>query len=992
MAKYLKGYQLGNDEVSLSIADVRANPREMVATGNMTVKSSGSFKLDVGFDLTVPLKKSGSISFKTNADLKSLMSSVAGTILEAMNIPDLTGGWVQAAGIYDPDGDQIPNGLWVDGNADLFGSVQLSIPRIAISNEGMHFIGGNGISIIYKGDIVLGYFTLTDLGGPFEKNEVILEGKLTVTSVPKQVIHAKGTMAVNLSELHRISTTTDLMVLNSMNFGHSEGILDWKELYFSHSMEVGGPLEDFISFKGKGEINGREATIKANGELRIFDEGWADGALDVNLDNQTMNADAGINIIGQSLDGYFSTGQRFSNPRCGTGTDVNVLGVTAGVKFMVTAGATGVRVHALGIDLPEVWITYYQDINEDLIKEMIKRLLSPELPSLNDLMDAIKNGEISINPFSGFGPGGGSTGGDGGDGGDAGDGAVDGSGADGTGDSGLQSDAVGTENVEGGASASNLENKVNEATEKLDDPSENPQDVEVDPGEGGNAPEGESAALLNPGTFYFPIRKENGKLKVIEKNTQEPVKETHITFLEENVDGFTHFKQSNGKWKSIGTFFGVGSTHFAHAVPQNRAKGNACGSGPEAVAYWFKSSDEGDVYVTRFPLGRIKNVGCYSELKSALGNPAVKGWLSEFTRLVGAEILGPETKLNLVKSSNFFEMNSGYELAYGMRFSGDDHYYIIAANKDAVVTAAVKNLDVIKDNRTAQKALIELLGTEPAEGVLDLYEVEAGLIAEYPCNFRKERITYVLTTGASKFGSREIQSCENEIVPEPVPIPPVPPIIDPVSNEEPLFNTDGCSMDYAMSNTSEYFAQCENDGAFITKLAGKDEERTFFEQNGDGVVVLAENNQYVIAVMNTMYCLVNNENTIYWFAGKEGEPVMMSKADITSVWGDYATFKASLADPVKRAVIKSFIKDVGEQTSNGKQLKFDNVRLYEQDDIYALSIQFEGAGTFEHDYTVYIASSESMRSNKAIITNKHKNPVDMLSATTLFRKYLSRGL
>ncbi|MDM4018208.1 hypothetical protein [Roseiconus lacunae] len=322
-------------------------------------------------------------------------------------------------------------------------------------------------------------------------------------------------------------------------------------------VSFGGPIRKFI--RGDGEFKIDVPALKFDGstEFYVFNIVSANAGFEIDIDDLFLQfgIDAHIPLTTVSL--TFNSGERFSNPMLRGKTEVKVVKVTlSGMDLeqslrQMRAGFT-VLGFRLGITLPSVF-----SLNEDLLWRLIKNLLFPDLANLHKALLALLSGNVEINPFAGFGPGGDSFDGGGEDGGQ--DGSEHGDEGEG------ESRAKGSDQFKAPAALDDVEAEV-----ETEEPAEGKQPAEV-AHENAGTQVNHDGELINPAELDEPAFALSADEKqftfvgneAMAKKEGVPVENLELPIFARNASTYQVRTQSdNGVWKTWQYTVGGGVSRY----------------------------------------------------------------------------------------------------------------------------------------------------------------------------------------------------------------------------------------------------------------------------------------------------------------------------------------------------------------------------------------------------------------------------------------------
>lgn len=469
-----------------------------------------------------------------------------------------------------------------------------------------------------------------------DRDRVRINGKLTMGEAEaSHVVHAFGEHSIDPRRPRGLDSDSELKLFDHFSLGKARKSIDLDKPSLTQSIEVGGAVSRIIHGKGTATLRlnserAAELTGVLEAESRILKARLLEGALNVQTGTASLSVDGKANLKLFTTDFSFSTGEGFSNPRLTAfgripaghfeivGAKLTLTPQMARVEFRF------MRAH-VALTVPSL-----DDLSIDKILELILDGVTPTVEELIDALKQVLRGKIEINPFAGFGPGGGSLGRGGprGGGGSPGNGGAPGSGgspgnggAPGSGGLPGNGEAPGNGSPPGqaGSRGSNVQTtnvgNIGDALASVGGP-----DLQRPVGE--LLPYGEVGAkkpmLLNKGDFQYTIRGSADTPDVFlhnaATNEEQKLGRVHLRF-----DDQVHFQPvppTGGTFASVGKPLLAGQDYYVHAVNQG-----------QGALYWF----QGDKPSTaRLDLARLGlSFDGITENATEPKRPAFKSFLSD---------------------------------------------------------------------------------------------------------------------------------------------------------------------------------------------------------------------------------------------------------------------------------------------------------------------------------------------------------------------------
>ena len=592
----------------------------------------------------------------------------------------------------------------------------------------------------------------------------------------------------------------------------------------------------------------------------------------------------------------------------------------------------------------------YKKLTKEEFEKLLKNLLSPDFDHLDEALLALLSGDITLSPFSGFGPGGGGIGGDDGDGGSGGSGGKDGS----SGDAGYDgaTAAESRNSTTTGKSTSPGAVQTNVSTTPIDLPS--PAVATVG--------DGKSAALI-AGKYSFPIKKEGQYYRAYKNSGEDPDMNVLMSYVS-NLDSIPgHFVKSGSTYHSAGFLLNVTKSFYAHILKQE-LPGNTCGSDHGAI-HWYRGEGAESVNHLQMPLSQLQGaLGslCYSQLDDRINSDQGLGyWLRAFSLVVGnnGHRLNSERLIADTPGSIFKLDGQQGVYAVAIRFFNNlDHTLIIASKKGSRIIE-VPEINLIKGNPAAQKSLLNIIDKHATTSI-GLFEKAGSLYLYTGCDSNlKKRLTYKLAATGFELVVEKSEACE-PIVPPPSPDPK--PVTPPSPIDSELIGPGNCAVELQESNGNVAFHCSPNPSAFAYAPV-QFENYVLFKQNAGNWEPNGPNTLlWSIGTGLTRYVLnASAENqAILWVNGRD--PYTISKLPLgTNRVPSWSRLKpeAFQQNQALHGAFAELTKVVERMAYNGHILKHSTIEYFEDDDIVAFVVQFAGRPSSE--YWACIGNSASQK-------------------------------
>lgn len=411
--------------------------------------TGGNAEFGAGVRLSIPIRKDSvplSLRFDVTrpVDLaaleKALKEAGAAIFGELGEFEFLQSDWIEVREVSPRlTSEGLPIGVEVEAKVNVqigpsrFGA---NLPTIRIDKDGVRFDGPSYLSlnasnmppipIVPPFEIVvtgaeIGKFRRSVDGRSVERTEVGVLGRGRA-SATDFILCVDGRFAFDLKKIGNLSAEATLKLV-SIPIAHASvtaSLLD--DMGLRAALSFGGPIRKYVRGEGSLDLLIKKKVLQ--GELSVYVFNIVNGNAHVLLliDDARLAFGIEVTIPLNSVAMAFDSGTGFKNPMLRGSTGVELFGFTiSGIDLaqslqQLRAGLTilGIRI---GITLPSLW-----NITPDLLWRLIRNLLFPDLSQLLNALAALLSGDVELNPFAGFGPGGDSFDSGGEDGGQDGDG------------------------------------------------------------------------------------------------------------------------------------------------------------------------------------------------------------------------------------------------------------------------------------------------------------------------------------------------------------------------------------------------------------------------------------------------------------------------------------------------------------------------------------------------------------------------------------------
>lgn len=323
------------------------------------------------------------------------------------------------------------------------------------------------------------------------------------------------------------------VLLTYVPIGYSKSVIAAEPLSAASSIHVGGALKKILSLDGCVYVGDTDCAVvtaelecksltrdylgRGCGSGQLFQLLKSDIEVGVNPD-LSFYAESKTDLIIKEDQVRFWAGPNLSRPQLEAEFSTKIEDIDIGsIAIRLNTGGAGFRIKALGLSVGLVVQNLHNMDGRDLEK-LILALLLPDL-DLKDLLDALLSGNVTINPFSSFGKGGGSSTGDGGDGGDGG-----------VGGSGYgkypATNTPGNFNGTGGSSVGDFKSSEAGKRDAIVAIHDGSYDSSRFPrqADGGEVPVGiaNNFTLIPPGKHWLEVRKAGGRYEIYAKSAGKP--------------------------------------------------------------------------------------------------------------------------------------------------------------------------------------------------------------------------------------------------------------------------------------------------------------------------------------------------------------------------------------------------------------------------------------------------------------------------------------
>ncbi|KXF91044.1 hypothetical protein AT574_09260 [Phaeobacter inhibens] len=416
-------------DLGLIAFEIKQAPDHKPSLGRIEMTAEASFA-GLGIDETVDAKIT--LDRNLTPDIDADYNALTGKITEQLTsgINDLLGDFgvkITNIGLSPADGS-MPKALLIDSEASIAGLFAISAPQVQLSEEGLAIQGPNRFAISFGEGLTIPVppLAICPNGGAIEDTELTIRAAVTVAECSASyLLNYRGSLTMDIERPLKVTTKGALTLLSIIPLGSNEGVIDLGKPFVQHQSEIGGAVSDILSMRGQFTIDGPQKIVTADSSVKVFTVPVGDGRFLLDLDQGILDTTTEFNIAAFLRgNGAVRTGKGFSRPEAAAGTRMSIAGFDAfSADLQARANLARARLSVLGLRLT-VAFPGLQALDPSRIADMLKNLLTPNFEDLDKALEALFSGNVTINPFAGFGSGGDGMGDDGD--GDAGDSASDG--------------------------------------------------------------------------------------------------------------------------------------------------------------------------------------------------------------------------------------------------------------------------------------------------------------------------------------------------------------------------------------------------------------------------------------------------------------------------------------------------------------------------------------------------------------------------------------
>jgi hypothetical protein len=411
MSSRIDKLALKGDGWNLSFTSAETQGDDVVLHG----KARLADLLGLDFDLRLPVLVPGRAALSVHtSDLTPLIQRELDKLVGDLELPDLPVKLRNAPELL-PGNGPLPRGVRLELTASLFGQIPVSIPEVLIDGDGVRLGGLKRFSFELPKDkeVPVTPFALSRIRGALEGDQVTLGADVSASQARKAA-RLEGEFAVDLRYPLRWTASGELVVVDSIELGRATATLDLEHGSFDVKVSLGGKASAIVRIDGHLTVKA-QPDFRFTGKLegRVFSVPISSLQLEITESRFLLHTEANLRLFG-SVSADFTTRERFRDPTLSASGKLEILGIDlARPRVSINPRVADFGAKALGLSIHLV--VPYGELDEELIAELLKRLLSPDLKNLHKALEAILTGNITINPFADFGVDDGGVDGDGGD-------------------------------------------------------------------------------------------------------------------------------------------------------------------------------------------------------------------------------------------------------------------------------------------------------------------------------------------------------------------------------------------------------------------------------------------------------------------------------------------------------------------------------------------------------------------------------------------------
>jgi hypothetical protein len=397
LSKAITGQTLGIDGVQIRAGSVTLDNQDRATVLGTLILDWGQHIEVPGFKVIFDLRR-GTVNYEKPNGLDSIITDLLRRFASSVSIPgalsvDINSVKTNAKGLPE----SVTASVTVD--AKMF---KATFPPLAIDQSGVRFGKPFQISLQLEAEIDIPPMSLSKLRGTIGEKSLALGADATLLqSAIAYVLKAKGDFTIPFDDREDITAIEQMVAFTVVPLGKSTSRINIHEPMMSRTIEIGGALKPVIWLYGEAKINKERLTGNTN--FALFGTDLAKADLNADFQSGLVDAKGHANIGIGDLAFVFNGKQFALNPRLQLNGNINVAGFSlSSFTILARLDSAAVKFKVLGISLGFV-TPKLKDITGDMLKKLIEGLLSFKLPDLGKALEAILSGNLTINPFSGFG-------------------------------------------------------------------------------------------------------------------------------------------------------------------------------------------------------------------------------------------------------------------------------------------------------------------------------------------------------------------------------------------------------------------------------------------------------------------------------------------------------------------------------------------------------------------------------------------------------------
>ncbi|RWP13898.1 hypothetical protein [Mesorhizobium sp.] len=396
--RLIRGQTISLSGITLRAEKARVDDDDkLVLDGTCVIDWVERFEVP-GVKVTFDLRRGGTPAIDMNEDaVSTAVASILNRYASSVSIPGVVEIGNIGVGMSGPLPESVSADVTVE--AEMF---KATLPRLRFDKRGVRFEDPFKVSLEFDTEILITPISLSGIRGTISEQFLSLGANATLAQAAlSYVLMAKGdfTLPFNLKE--------DIVAIESMHafrvvpLGQSTSRINVDKKLLSRTIDIGGALKPIIWLFGESEIS--PAGIKGDMKFAVFKTDLGNARLDVDFHSGLVTADGRADIgIGKLA--FIFNGKQFAlNPRLElTGSiDIGKFNLSS-FRILARPTSASTKFRVLGVSLGVV-VPSIKDITSGMLEDLIKRLISFDLKDLGKALEAMLSGNLTVNPFSGFG-------------------------------------------------------------------------------------------------------------------------------------------------------------------------------------------------------------------------------------------------------------------------------------------------------------------------------------------------------------------------------------------------------------------------------------------------------------------------------------------------------------------------------------------------------------------------------------------------------------